>query len=580
MAQEQLDFQIKSDNQDLNEALRQASLLRQTKADRGHSAQELFAAARADYARLLGVLYASGRYSGVIRIMIDGREAAGIAPLDAPDRIGRIVVSVDPGPVFRFSTARVSPLALRTVLPLGFTVGGRAESGLIAEAASAGVDGWRAVGRAKAEVTDQSITADHPRRTLTADIVIAPGPLLRFGTLRVEGAGSLRIQRVRKIAGLRPGEVFDPEELRRAAERLRRTGIFQTVSLVEDEAITAPDLLGITARLVPEKPRRYRFGAEIASVSGLTVSGGWLHRNLLGGGERLSIDGSISNIGAQDSGIDYALGISIERPATLTPDTTARLSGNIARLDEADYSANSFDLGVSFRHYFSDQLTARAGIEYSMIDGRDVSGDFTYRNLSLPLGATWDRRNDPKNATRGFYVDAEVKPFLGFGTTGSGVRLTFDGRAYRGLGADNRVVVAARLQGGAIYGASLLDVPRDELFYSGGGGSVRGQPYQSLGVTVSPGLGPSFTVGGTHYLGASLEVRTKVTDKIGLVGFLDAGQVSANGFFSTTGGFHSGAGLGLRYDTGFGPIRLDVATPLAGGTGDGVQVYVGLGQSF
>ena len=41
-----------------------------------------------------------------------------------------------------------------------------------------------------------------------------------------------------------------------------------------------------------------------------------------------------------------------------------------------------------------------------------------------------------------------------------------------------------------------------------------------------------------------------------------------------------GTGLGLRYDTGFGPIRFDVATPVAGDTGDGVQIYIGIGQAF
>ena len=79
---------------------------------------------------------------------------------------------------------------------------------------------------------------------------------------------------------------------------------------------------------------------------------------------------------------------------------------------------------------------------------------------------------------------------------------------------------------------------------------------------------------------ATLEARAKVTDKIGVVGFVDWGSIGLDGF---SGGFsdsHAGAGLGLRYETGLGPIRLDVASPISGTTGDGVQIYVGLGQSF
>ena len=71
-----------------------------------------------------------------------------------------------------------------------------------------------------------------------------------------------------------------------------------------------------------------------------------------------------------------------------------------------------------------------------------------------------------------------------------------------------------------------------------------------------------------------------MTDSIGLVGFVDVGRVDANNFFSDFGGWHAGAGLGVRYATAVGPIRLDLATPVGGNTGDGMQIYVGLGQSF
>ena len=60
----------------------------------------------------------------------------------------------------------------------------------------------------------------------------------------------------------------------------------------------------------------------------------------------------------------------------------------------------------------------------------------------------------------------------------------------------------------------------------------------------------------------------------------DAGLVDIGSFTPTDGNWQSGAGLGLRYETGFGPIRLDLATPLQGDTGAGFQLYVGLGQAF
>ncbi|MES2665658.1 MAG: autotransporter assembly complex family protein [Pseudomonadota bacterium] len=580
MALDAFDFKVTGADKDLSKALRASSLLISQQADGVRDPQDLFAAARADYGRILAALYARGHYSGVIRILIDGREAAGIAPLDAPSAISVIEVLVDPGPVFAFAQARVAPLAPDTDLPAGFALGKPAQSGVVAEAVTAGIDGWRDLGHAKAAVSREDIAADHARATLSADIGLTPGPRLRFGRLTISGHERMRENRVRKIAGLKEGEVYSPLELQRAANRLRRTGIFASVALTEAEGITPPDLLGIDLTVVEAKTRRYSLGAEVASSDGVSLSGYWLHRNLLGGGERLKVDASVSNIGTNVSGVDYALGVTIDRPATLTPDTTATFRFKISHEDEIDYFANIGEIGLGFTQYVNETLTLRAGLGYTYAEGRDPGGAFNTRNLSLPIGVTWDRRDSTTNATKGFYLDAEVKPFLGFGTTGSGLRTTFDARAYRGFGADARVVLAGRVQGGAIFGTSLLETPRDDLFFSGGGGTVRGQPYKSLGVSVARGFGPQFQIGGLYQLGASVEARVRVSEKIGVVGFFDAGSIGVDGFTGDSANWHAGAGFGLRYDTGLGPIRLDIAAPVQGTTGDGVQIYIGLGQAF
>ena len=579
-ALERVDFRVPGASQGLVDDLRSASALLESERNGTTDNEEVFAAARAEYGRLLGALYARGHYSAVIRVLIDGREAAAIAPLDAPTRIGVVEVVVEPGPAFVFSQAQVQPLAPRTVLPEGFSVGAVAGSDTIREAVTAGVDGWRGAGHAKTEVGDQSLTADHARAALAANVTLRPGPRLRFGPLAVEGQERMLVRRIEKIAGLPRGEVYSPAEIERAASRLRRTGVFRSVTITEDETVTAPDLLGLTISVVEEKLRRYSIGAEVASFEGLDLTGYWLHRNLLGGGERLKVDGGVSNIGAQSSGVDYTLGVTIDRPATLTPDTTLSFGARVSRLDEEDYRANIGSVEMTFSHIFNDDLSARVGIGYNYSNGTDLGGDFIYRNLSVPVGVIWDTRDDPVNATSGFYLEAEAKPFLGFGTTGSGARMKLDARAYRAFGAEQGLVLAGRFQAGAIFGSSLLETPRDFLFYSGGGGTVRGQPYQSLGVRASRDGGPEFKIGGTYFIGGSVEARVKVTPRIGVVGFVDAGQISAGDFFDASGDWHAGAGLGLRYDTGFGPIRVDIAAPVGGNTGDGVQFYVGLGQSF
>ena len=136
---------------------------------------------------------------------------------------------------------------------------------------------------------------------------------------------------------------------------------------------------------------------------------------------------------------------------------------------------------------------------------------------------------------------------------------------------------ALRGQLGSVYGPDLAEAPADYLFYSGGGGTVRGQSYQTLGVD----LGGGNTVGGRSFVGLSAEARVAVRDNIGVVAFADAGYIGAEEFYDGSGQWHSGAGLGLRYATGIGPIRFDVAVPTSGPeTEDNFQVYIGIGQSF
>jgi translocation and assembly module TamA len=579
-ALDRLDIVVAGGSKDLQEAVEGASQLRTLQSEGQTDPQDLLAAARADYARILSAMYAKGHYSVDIRILIDGREAAAIPVLEAPRAISVIRIAVDPGDPFRFGLARVQPLARGTELPKEFHTGAVAESGAVASAVDVAIKSWREAGYAKSKVASQDVVADHAARRLDADIALAPGPRLRFGHLEIVGEDRMRERRIRKIAGLPEGDTFSESELRLAETRLRRTGIFASVALTEDERITAPDLLGITATVVEQKPRRYSFGAEIASLDGVSLSASWLHRNLLGGGERLGIKAGVTNIGSGQSGVDYGLDITLDRPATLSPDTTAGLVLGYSHEDEIDYNLDSVTFGLKFSHIFSETLTAHAGLTYDYLDGRDPGGSFFFRNLSLPFGVTWDKRDVANNPTKGFYLDATAKPFAGFGTTGSGLRATVDGRAFRSLGEPGKFVVAARVQAGAIFGSDLLETPRDDLFFSGGGGTVRGQPYRSLGIAVTRGFGPQFLIGGKYFLAGSLELRAKVSDKIGVVGFVDWGSIGLDSFTGATAESHAGAGLGLRYDTGLGPIRLDVAAPISGTTGEGVQIYVGLGQSF
>lgn len=557
-----------------------ASLTLQAQRDGATDPQDLFAAALTDYGRLLGALYAEGYYSGIIRILLDGREAADFPAVAAPRRIDRIQIIVEPGRRFTFGRARMKPYAPGTDLPSAYRDGQVAHSTAVRDAAQAGIDGWRAVGHAKARVAGQDITADHGTGRIDADIRLDAGPRLRFGTLTLTGHERMRPQRIVKIAGYREGEVFDPETLDRLQTRLRRTGIFRSVSVSEAETPGPGDTLGITLDVEEEALRRFGFGAEYSSADGADLSAFWLHRNLFGGGERLRFDALARGVGDDDTVTEYQLGARLERPGTPFTDSSVFAQASIDRSEILDLEIETISLGIGAERVITDQLTAELGFSYISASVQDAAFRDRYEVLALPISLEWDRRDSLLAPRQGSYLDLDGTPFWGFGITDSGTQLKADARIYRSFGADDAVTLAGRLQLGTVIGTSIANTSPDFLFYSGGGGTVRGHPFQSLGVTVKRPDGVTIDTGGLSFVGLSGELRISVAEKVGAVAFYDAGYISAQEWFGAGGEWQTGAGIGLRYDIGFGPVRLDIAAPVSGTTGDGVQIYVGIGQAF
>ena len=574
LAEPRYTFQTPGSDDDLRDALVSSSLLFATRTEADTSPQELLAAAQADYARLLGALYANARYGGVITIRFDAREVSAIAPLSPPGNVQEVVIRVDPGPLYRFGQAQISPIPPGTELPEGFRRGMPGETGIIREAATAGVDAWRMAGHAKAAVSEQRIVAEHAEDRLSAALVLTPGPKLRFGEINVTGNENVRTRRIRTIAGLEETQDYDPVEIERAVRRLRRTGSFASVNVAEAETIGPNETLPLNIKVVEQTPRRFGFGAEYSTVEGVRLSGFWLHRNFLGGAEKFRVDGAIAGLGGETGGVDYSFGARYERPATPRADVDLFAELGFERLDEPDFTSDTTEFTLGFTRYATDELIVTFGLGYLYSDVTDDFGRETFTLLTLPLGAELDRRNDPLNATDGFYLNLEVTPFMGLSGTSSGGQLKLDARGYQDI-TDN-ITLAARVQLGSLWGPSLTESPPFYRFYSGGGGSVRGQDYQSLGVEVGGNK-----TGGRSFLGVSGELRAGVTDDIDVVGFVDWGYIGAEEFPDFTGDSHAGAGLGLRYNTGIGPIRLDLATPVSGpGDSNGLFVYVGIGQAF
>ncbi|WP_309086064.1 autotransporter assembly complex family protein [Chelativorans sp.] len=583
-----VDFVVQGEEDGIERTLRRASRLWGGRDEPASGAAGLIATARGDYRRLLNALYADARYGGTISITIDGREAADLPPDAELASPAAVRVSIDPGPLFHFAEAGIvnqAPPArnrrdrVENPVDEGFRIGEPARSGVIIGAGQLAEEAWRQQGHAKATVVERRVTAEHPSNTIDAELVVDPGRYAVFGPVSVTGTERMDPGFVARQTGIQPGKEYDPDDLREARDNLTRLDVFRSARVQEAETIGPDGTLPIQVILQERLPRRFGAGGSFSTVDGLGLEAFWLHRNLFGRAERLRIEGKVAGIGATIDPEDftYRTGVTFTKPGIYTPktDLVASLFGDREVLDIYTRTGVTAELGIT--HGFTDELTGRFVLRGGYAEFEDdVFGIRDFVTVGFLGGIAYDSRDNAADATEGIFTELTVEPFYEFNYGNAAVRMVADGRAYYSFDEEDRFVVAGRVRLGAVVDPPIEETPPDRLFLAGGGGSVRGYEYRSIGVET-----PLGTVGGRSLIEASAELRVRVTRSIGLVAFADAGYVGESAVPDFSEDLRIGVGAGLRYLTGFGPIRLDVAVPLDPREDDpAVAFYVGIGQAF
>ena len=568
-------------------AARNASALIADEAEPASGAAGLIAKARGDYRRILAGLYNEGYYGGAVSIRIGGVEAASLAPdVNLPDPVD-VTIAVTTGPLFTFRDVAVVNQAPATddpedqvELPVmrGFGAGQVAKSSVILTAERLALAAWQQQGYAKAEIIGREVVADHATQTVDARIVVNPGRLAAFGPVNVTGAQAMNPDFIRQQTGLVVGQEYDPDEVIRAQKRLDRLEVFRAARFEAADSIGSDGLLPYQL-IVDELPgRRFGVGATYSTVDGLGVEGYHLWRNLFGQAERLRLDARVASIAwpVDTAEFDYFVGGTFTKPGFLTPDTDLVAVVSAERTIYPTYTETSAAGRLGLTHFFSDEITFEGGMSFKRARFDDGFGTRDFSTLGLYAGATYDGRDSSVNPTEGFYASGMLEPFYDLRFGRAGARITIEGRTYFGFSEDDAFILAGRIKGGALVGPDLSEIPPDKLFFAGGGGSVRGYGFKSIGVDNGAGV----VTGGRYLLEGSLEARAKVTEDIGIVGFVDGGYVAAD-TFPGLDDLRLGAGIGARYFTGLGPLRLDLAVPLKKRPGDpDYAIYAGIGQAF
>ena len=462
---------------------------------------------------------------------------------------------------------------------LGLERGKPAKSTVVLASEAALVGRWRELGHPKARIVERRAVAIHPARELDVAILIDPGRFARFGPVTVTGTEYMNPRFVAWYTGLREGEPYDVDDLERAQAQMRRLGVFQAMRFVEADSITDAGLLPIELQVAERPMRVFGFGANYSTLDGAGVEGYWQHRNLFGQAESLRLEGRVAGLdSANVEDFNYLFAATFVKPGVISPFADFRARVFTDRDNPDTYLAERVggNLGLIYRPTERLTLDAAANLEASRISDAPIgNGDFLL--ASLPFGFRYDASDNELNPTEGWRLLGKAEPFHEFEFDNTGLISELTATSYFGLGPEDRLVMAFRASAGSIVGTPIDEMPANRLFYAGGGGSIRGFPYRGVGPTLANGE----IIGGRSYFTGSVEARVQVTDTIGFVPFLDFGNAFRDEFPDFSEELRYGAGIGLRYQTGLGPLRLDLATPLNPQPGDpSFAFYLGLGQAF
>lgn len=568
----------------LDAALRRASALENLRESVTVDADGLIARAIGEASNIRDALRSEGYYAGSGRITL-----AGEAP-DAPGLSQRlaampgpvpVVVAVERGPQYTYAPALMQAdppgASLADAGPVTLKPGEPARAAPVIDAQNAMATRLRDSGHPFAAV-GRRVTVDHDTRRMEVTYRVTPGPVARFGTPTVSGEERVNAGLLANVVQPLAGEVYSQAEIDKKRRDLLALGVFSTVRARAAERLDENGTLPVSY-VVTERPRRaIGFGAAYETRYGPTLSTFWEHRNLFGGAERLRLEAEANRLGTSGNTDETGgkLSANLRQPWFLGVNQTLVYDIAVLRERLDAYDRDAVTASILLERPISDRLTLSAGplAEISRVTQDDITTD--YQLLGVLGQARWEDVDSLLNPSRGLRVTALASPIYNFTDSEVFTRTRLQASTYFDLSSDKGSILALRGVVGSILGAEANGVPPDKRFYAGGGGSVRGYDYQSIG----PRTRNDQPRGGLSLVEASIELRQRIRGPIGMAAFVDAGSVGTD-VTPEFGNMKYGAGLGIRYDTAIGPLRADIGIPLNKERGDSAfGLYIGIGQAF
>jgi translocation and assembly module TamA len=503
--------------------------------------------------------------------------------VDTSGETAKVTVTVKQGPLYHVASIAVlgpdgQPLAIPQdgeKLPL--KPGDPARTAPVVATETALLTVFGDTGHPFAKVENRRVEIDRDTKTMDVTYTLNPGPVMRFGPVAIAGLERLNPAYVEGRVRWQGGEIYDASKVVETRQALIETGLFSTVQITPTADPEHPGDARMTIDATERVHRTIGAGLAYNTSQGFGARAFWENRNLFGNAENLRLSAEVG----QQLDVFRA---NFRRPDFLAIDQDFLATAEVANDTPVAYNSRRELATAGIERRLDRWLTgglsllAEKANVTQLANVTPMTGTQHYELAGLPAYVKLDETDNLLNPTTGYRAQLNVTPAHTF----SGSHLTFvtnllSGSTYWALGSERRAVLAGKLALGSLDGAPLSQLPSDQRIYAGGGGSVRPYGYLMAG-PLAPNNVP---IGGRSSLVLNLEARIKITETIGIVPFVDAGSYYESPLPQLGRTPLFGVGLGARYYTAFGPLRLDLATPLHKRSGDSwIQVYISLGQAF
>jgi len=486
-----------------------------------------------------------------------------------------VTLEVSTGPLFNFTEVVIVGLPdCISICPseLGLTIGTPAFPKTILIGENRVLEILSAKGYPLAKIVDREVLVDVEKISLKVIYHVEPGSLALFGPVTIEGNKRVCEEFFYKKLAWCEGSYFDPCKIELTQSALEGSGLFSSIIISHDETLNEAGYLPMTIKVVESKFRSIGFGVSYMTQLGPGISCEWENRNVRNIGEKVSFRTNIYQ-DLKEATLVYVQPDRFGRDHNLT--WLAEIEHEITQ----GFTESSLRVSGTIDRPLNKETRISYGLMYKYLKTTRSDGNGVYNLIKTPLQLRWSNADSLLDPHKGSSLDFRMTPSLQvlhpqfFYTIN-----LLTGTYYIPLNKEKSFIIALKGVIGSILGPSRKKIPSSERFYAGSENTLRGYKY----LTVSPLDDRRKPKGGRSMLIYTIEPRYQFTETLSTVVFYEIGQVYEPMFPEIGESMLQSLGVGLRYHTPVGPIRLDIAFPLnrRRHIDSFLQFYLSIGQAF